>query len=59
MNNVINYNIIIIKKKMMTGNINTEYRYITIIAKTWNEVYLAENLLTKQKCCIKQVLIDE
>ncbi|CAK65562.1 unnamed protein product (macronuclear) [Paramecium tetraurelia] len=43
---------------MMTGNINPEYRYISIIAKTWNEVYLAENLLTKQKCCIKQVLID-
>ncbi|CAD8119751.1 unnamed protein product [Paramecium sonneborni] len=44
---------------MMTGNINPEYRYISIIAKTWNEVYLAENLQTKQKCCIKQVLIDE
>ncbi|CAD8108628.1 unnamed protein product [Paramecium primaurelia] len=44
---------------MMTGNINPEYRYLSILAKTWNEVYMAENLQTKQKCCIKQVLIDE
>ncbi|CAK57219.1 unnamed protein product (macronuclear) [Paramecium tetraurelia] len=44
---------------MMTGNVNPEYRYLSILAKTWNEVYLAENLQTKQKCCIKQVLIDE
>ncbi|CAD8127994.1 unnamed protein product [Paramecium sonneborni] len=35
-----------------------EYKYLSIIAKTWNEVYLAENIISKQKCCIKQVLID-
>ncbi|CAD8127214.1 unnamed protein product [Paramecium sonneborni] len=35
-----------------------EYKYLSIIAKTWNEVYLAENVISKHKCCIKQVLID-
>lgn len=35
-----------------------EYKYLNIIARTWNEVYSAENVISKQRCCIKQVLID-
>ncbi|CAD8185905.1 unnamed protein product [Paramecium pentaurelia] len=35
-----------------------EYKYLSIIARTWNEVYLAENVISNQKYCIKQVLID-
>lgn len=35
-----------------------EYKYLDIIARTWNEVYRAENQISKQLYCIKQVLID-